>query len=1494
MSIPRHHAEWLSLVEASGPFLNMNVLLDAFPQGLDSHDPDSFRTLKQAYQEWQNDNSDRGIHRMWIEWVLREMLEFPSQVLLTGPQISGGLGVTVAEHQETLRPDWVVAHPDTGKPRMLVQFVPPKQGLEKQMGGSRWMASPATRMMELLRGTGVPLGLVTNGEHWMLVNAPRGGVELLPGVKYQNPSPTVSYISWYANLWIEEKVTLRAFRSLLAVRRFFGVEDDETLEALLAKSADSQEEVTNQLGVQVRKAVEVLVQKLDQIDQDRDRTLLKEISERELYEAALFVMMRLVFLFSAEEKGLLLLGDRLYDQYYAVSTLRAELREMADNYGEEILERRHDAWCRLLATFRAVFGGVEHDLLRLPAYGGDLFDPDKFPFLEGRVGGNWRESLAQPLPVDNRTVLHLLEALQILQVKVPGGGTEARRLSFRALEVEQIGHVYEGLLDHTIVRATVPVLGLLGTKDKEPEVSLDELEAQWQQGEAELIQFLKKVTGRSQSALEKLVRSDSFRSHLDATPEGVTTNVRSDSFRSHLDATPEGVTTNVRSDSFRSQITPEGVTTNVRSDSFRSQITPEGVSTNWGKFLVACNNNQQLLERVKPFADLIRLDTFGYPVIFPSGSVYVTQGSDRRETGTHYTPKSLTEEIVRYTLEPLVYRGVAEGKPKEEWELKPAAELLTLKICDMAMGSGAFLVQTCRYLAARLVESWEVRGDSFRSQVTPEGVTPNVIPEGNPSKPELSETLIPEDADERLTVAKRIVVERCIYGVDKNPLAVEMAKLSLWLETLQKDKPFTFLDHALKCGDSLVGVTLEQLRCWNLDLSEGVQFDIGSDLVRREIDEAIQLRVQIASKPADTPQEQQEKARLLSEATARMKDFQDRCNLLVSSYLVEGNAKEREAIRQRLLLVAKGEKDVSPQDRAKLPDLDNLSPFHWELEFPEVFLSPTTVRSDSFRSQKKATPKGKTTTVRSDSFRSQQGFDALVGNPPFMGGTTITGVLGTPYREYLVEWIAQGKRAGGRVDLCAYFFLQAQQLIQENGGLGLVATNTIAQGDTREVGLDQLVEKGGTIFRAVPSRPWPGTASLEVAYVWLHQGKWQGDFVLEDKTVSGITPYLTVPGQSTGNPYRLAANEGKSFTGSKVYGEGFVLNPEEAQALIKKDPRNQDVLFPYLNGQDVNSNPDQSPSRWVINFFDWPLDAEQDDPKKPKGPPYAADYPDCLAIVEEKVKPERTRTNNGKFVLRKPLPQQWWIYGDKRPALYEAIAGCDRVLAVPLVSKHFICAWEPTDIVYSHALGIIATNSSRDFLILQSIIHEEWSRTSGSTLETRMRYTPSDCFETFPFPPVCSDSFRSQGDATPEGVTTNELEEIGEKYYNHRQQIMTTRQEGLTKTYNRFHEPEETDEDIQTLRELHIQMDNAVATAYGWTNLELNHGFHETKQGLRFTISEDARREILDRLLQLNHERYKEEVAAGLHDKGKKKAGKSQGKKGSKPKSSPGQLAIEF
>jgi len=466
----------------------------------------------------------------------------------------------------------------------------------------------------------------------------------------------------------------------------------------------------------------------------------------------------------------------------------------------------------------------------------------------------------------------------------------------------------------------------------------------------------------------------------------------------------------------------------------------------------------------------------------------------------------------------------------------------------------------------------------------------------------------------------------------------------------------------------------------------------------------------------------------------------------------------------------------------------------------------------------------------------------------------ITGNLGKDYRDYLVVHIAGAKR--GNADLCAYFALRAASMLRDGGQFGFLATNTIAQGDTREVGLDQLTANGCVIPRAVPSQPWPGSATLEVAHVWIRRGRWNTPFVLDDKPVSGITPFLAEPGIVSGPPHRLFTNAGKSFQGSVVLGLGFVLEPEEAQRLIDKNPRNKDVLFPYLNGEDLNSRPDQSPSRWVINFFDWPLDRKT----APVGHcgPVAADYPDCLAIVEKKVKPEREKLGLKKDSSAKGYARLWWHYGRRGQDLYRTIAGMERVLVRARIANIHSMVWVPAGWVYNEKTVVFV---HCPLSVMQSNVHEAWARNYSSTLRTDMQYTPSDCFETFPFPHLddCLDS-------------------IDQTYLDHRRQVMLNRQEGLTKTYHRFHDPEESSADIQKLRDLHVEMDNAVAAAYGWSDLHLGHGFHETKQGARFTISESARREVLARLLKLNHERYAEEVAQGLH--GKKGKPKVTGRKG--------------
>ncbi|WP_029972130.1 Eco57I restriction-modification methylase domain-containing protein [Paraburkholderia graminis] len=1376
MSIARQHNEWLSLVEVSGPFLSLPVLLRVFPQGLDAHDTEVSKNVRLAFGEWEDHRTEVAIHTAWLEFVLTRTLGYPDDYFLKGQALPNGLEARVHEHGETLRPTYALKAPHEALPCMLINIYPPSQALTKPVPGTAWKTgSPDTRMMTLLHATGVPLGLVTNGEKWLLVVA--------------KPGETTSYITWDAGLWLEEPLTLRAFVALLGVGRFFGVAENETLPHMLAESALNQQEVTDQLGQQVLKAVEVLIRAVDRIDVEQHGRFLDGIGEKDLYQAALTVMMRLVFLFSAEERGLLLLGDALYDRHYAISTLRDQLREITD---EHLLEHRHDAWSRLLATCRVIYGGVEHEAMRLPAYGGGLFDPDRYPFLEGRkVGTSWVNTPAAPLPINNRTVLHLLESLQFLRISIPGGGIEPRRLSFRALDIEQIGHVYEGLLDHTAKRASSPVLGFKASGGDDIEISLSELEERATVGQDELVAFLKEKTGRTPAAI-------------------------------------------------RRALAQSGDTNSLTLQS-------------------ACGTADGLYDRSKRYALLLREDSNGYPVIVQQGSVFVTFGSDRRSTGTHYTPRSLTEPVVKTTLEPLLYEGVDRGEAPTPERLKTSAEILSLKICDFACGSGAFLVQVCRYLSERLVEAW-----AFAEEVRPD--VPLVVPEALPSGSHHSEQLLPNDLEERLALARRLVAERCVYGVDVNPMAVEMAKLSLWLVTLHKNRPFTFLDHAIKCGDSLLGLnSAEQVQGFHL-LPERAPERL-HDFIKHRctelLDVARRKREQLEQFTVLDMSDADIKARLNQDAERALDSVRVLADLIVGAGLATASSSESRSFRmldtaldERLLdvgAVYNGEKETL-QERGQVQSLRGIAertlspasalmkrrPFHWLVEFPEVMLRET-----------------------------NPGFDAIVGNPPFVGGQKITGILGTDYRDYLVLYLAEGRR--GSADLCAYFFLRAAKLLNVGGNLGLLAVNTIAEGDTRQVGLEAMLHHGSSIYSANPGFPWPGAASVLASAVHIHQGKWRGGYLLKGNHVPTISAFLS--SEDEWSPRRLEANADRSYQGSIILGRGFTMSNEAAQEFIGRDSKNAEVLFPYLNGDDLNSHPEQKASRWTINFWDWPLsrdaagqwlgaaDGQQENwlrgGRVPADYPgrVASDFPELLDTVRRLVKPERDGNS------RRERREKWWHFAEKCPALYHAIGRghafarhpfswksdtlpLGHVLVYARHSKYWCPDFVPSQMVFSDALCVNAMDSFREFALLQSSVHGEWAWKLSSSLESRLRYTPSDVFEPFPFPEEYSD-----------------LDLLGEAYLMLRRQLMNGARFGLTQLYNQFHAPHSELSGVARLRELHTKIDDAVVSAYGWNDIDLKHDFHAVpylpeNDSIRFSICEDARVEILRRLARLNRERY--------------------------------------
>ncbi len=1316
--------EWLNLVEKIGPFLAPGVLAETFPQGLERVETRSRQRIRSAYEEWREavDAEDPvldALHAEWVRLVLEELLGYEPTVLKSGADIPSRFVLVEPHTGCRMEPSHAVLLNDS-EAKLLIKVCPPDTGLSLPIPGETWAASPIERMTQLCKATGVPVGLVTDGEQWALVSAPPDGAS--------------SHGIWFSRIWQQEPITLQAFVSLLDVRRCFGAAEG-TPQALFAASLEHQNEVTDILGEQVRRAIEVLVQALDKADLDRDRELLKDVSPSELYEAGLTVMMRLVVLLCAEERGLLLLDDPTYRQSYAASTLRAQLKEEHRLWGGEILEHRHDAWARLLALFRGVFGGIEHESLRLPPLGGSLFDPDRFPFLEGRPAGScWRDVPATPLPIDNRTVLLLLSALQVLEKN-----TGAIHLSYELLDVEQIGHVYEGLLERAVRRVPETTLGLLGSqKAVNPNASIRELEEAQASGQDKLLSLLLEKTGRSESALRKT---------LEKRPE----------------------------------------------EALQHAI------------LAACGGDTALASRIAPWALLLRKDAWGEPVIYRESSFQVGFGTSRRETGAHYTPKILTEPIVQHTLEPLVYEGPAEGVPTADWKLKVPSEILALKVCDMAMGSAAFLVQVCRYLGERLVEAWDIAERSGKF----------VSIDGKVLDAPRDNELLPKDGSERQLIARRLVSSSCIYGVDFNPMAVELAKVSLWLVTMQKNKPFTFLDHALKCGDSLLGVSsFQQIENFSLRSGER-QVTFATANLFRYVDEASAKRRALEDLPSNDHTQIETKNHLHAEAeadTAKVKALAD-CLIALELRGLDGDSYEdqRTAEAEKVQLLMKRDADASI--KSQTPTINQLTAhareqlrgqrtFHWPVEFPEVF--------------------------------QHSGFDAFVGNPPYMGGKKISGRLGDEYRQYVVTHVAQGIR--GVADLCVFFFLRVLELMKADGCSGMVVTSSLIEGDTREVGLDRLEALKAELFRADTTRDWPGSASVTYCSLWVTKPSWRGKKYLDAQPVVGISSALTESRSSNETPFYLQTNAPLSHQGSVIHGDGFVLSPAKALGFIEKTQKNAEVLCQYLRGGDFNDSPSLSPSVWVINFHDWPQEK-------------AAEYEELFQIVREKVKPERA------LVKRPVYRDRWWQYAEKQRTLYETIAPLRRILFHCFTSKFLAFGFVPSTYIYAAPHVVIALERDEHFCLLQSGIHETWVRRYTSYLSSSLRYIATDVFATFPFP--------SQ---------FGTLAQVGRAYHLHRDELMQSRTEGMTTTYNRFHDRGEQSADIARLRALHVEMDQAVAAAYGWSDLDLGHGFHATKQGERYTLSEPARRTVLDRLLALNHQRYAEEVAAGLHEKKKAKS----------------------
>ena len=1314
------HLAWLGYLQPEGLVVSAPALVDAQVV----IDRSKLGELQRGFTEYISEmavtDSDTGDTRPGVAdsaTFLTDFLGWPADLLVgwdAAQPLPDSLSVALPDFQETLAPSFAVTNPQPkeGASRwlLLVQRHAPTVDLEKPTAASErgWHASPAKKFERLLRETQVPIGLLTNGVAFRLIYAP--------------PKENSGALTFPVGAMSEVsgRLILGAFHLLLNSWTLFNAPSEARLPALLQRSRDYQASVSEVLAEQVLHALYELLRGLEAADEKAKGALLRDLAAQrpeDIYGGLVTVLLRLVFVLFAEDRGLLPMSG-IYVRYYAVHGLFERLRADAERY-PDTMDHRFGAWAQLLALFRLIYGGCKHPELTMPAREGHLFDPDRYPFLEGRAH---RDDPVAALPLVSDGVLQrILEKLCVL---------DSERVSYRTLDVEEIGSVYQTIMGFGVEVVAGTAVALKGKRKKGavPAAPVVDLEALLAQKPAERLKYLgeqadTKLTGEA----ERLVKEAAI----------------------------------------------------------------------VGDLLAALGK---------------RIDRNATPSPAGNGGLVLQPNDERRRSGSHYTPRSFTEPIVRKTLEPVLSRL---GNPPTP------AQILDLKIADIAVGSAAFLVEACRQLGDALVRAWRAHG-------------------GRPP--------VPADETEEL-LAMRLVAQRCLYGVDRNPMAVDLAKLSLWLATLARDHPFTFLDHNIRCGDSLVGLTAEQIACFTWETpKQDEQFGLIREMLYKRIKAATAYRRDILEGGDFVlPALKAQKLKLADEALDEVRFAGD---LIISAFFAADKDKARKAnldeLRDRYVTWHSSrtyDPSLKPRDAVEQLRSGNrpVWPFHWQVEFPEVFGG------------------------------EKPGFDAIAGNPPFLGGSKLSSVCGKGYMAWLA---ASFPESHGKSDLVAYFFRRAFSHARESGTLGLISTNTIRQGDTRQTGLRWIRKQGGWIYIADLRRRWPGSAAVVVSVVHIRKGTRSNlRPLLNGKEVTEITAYLFYFG-SDENPACLAANRPLVHSGTNINGEGFVLSSQERAAFIRDDPSCEGQIRPYLGAKEMNESPQATYSRYAIHMEGM---AEAD----------VRRWPSLYHHLNATVRLQRLDSAEER------LRENWWLYSRPARELYEKSRGMSRLLASGRAGSHVCFVFQSPDTIFSDALTLFLFQENAGFAVLQSRIHEYWARFFSSSLKDDNRYIPEDCFETFPIP---LDIEQNVG-----------LESSGRNYYEFRATLMVRTGEGLTEIYNRFHDPLETAPDFLRLRELHALMDGAVLDAYGWSDIPTDCEFlldydededdeaegkaRKRRKPWRYRWPDAIRDEVLARLLKLNAERAEQErltdIAAGASSPKPDKRPVTGAKRGHKPKPPP-------
>ncbi|KAA0115088.1 SAM-dependent DNA methyltransferase [Mycolicibacterium sp. P9-22] len=1139
--------------------------LSTFKQG--------FTAWLRAYDQQSLDKRDQyaAIASAWVDTVLDELAGWRG-LRIEADELPRAFETHSPGEQVRIRAAAGLRGREGDEIAALVRLVSPSDDL-RGPGLDGWAATEIDRMAALLRKSGVPIGLVTDGRWWAIVWAEEGKA---------SGSGIVDALTWG-----EEPLLRDAFLALVDQQRLRAKDVVHRLPQLFQRSELEAEEITEALGTQVRRSVELLVQAFSEARlgaaANSGPDPLAETPD-DVYQAAVTIMMRVVFLLFAEERGMLP-TEQLYWDSYAIRGLLDDLKQRAAD-GEEHLDESHDVWHRLLAVSDALYSGVNYDEMRMPAYGGSLLDPARFPWLTATDQHGLR------VQVSDRVLLHVLESVQVANV-----AGEARRISFREIDVEQIGYIYEGLLGYTCAPVTDDiVVGLIGKNGQEPEIALAKLNAM-----REAASDTKEFVG----LLIAWVKKNQPSAAMTTAPKLI-------------------------------KLTDA----QIDEAELRRLLTP------------VAGHNPELLADLIRWGNVIRRDLRGVPLVVPTGGLVVVETPSRRHAGAHYTPRSLAEEVVKHALEPIVYHpGPLETNDADTWKLKSSTAILDLKVADIAAGSGAFLVAAARFLAKRLTEAW-----------THEGML------------SAAEVATPALAEER---AIREVVARCLYGADINPMAVEMCKLSLWLVSLDKSKPFSFVDDKILCGNSLLGVTtLDQVRHLHINPDRKRKFLQPFVDVDAVLAEASRLRRELAS-PVDEDDPQRStagKVRLLRRAdgvTAQLRLIAD--GVIAAGLALGGKPGAELENAYKALEWALGEAfpaDGSNGSRVKLDailakgltptvstDYERWQPLHWAIEVPDVM--------------------------------QRGGFDSIIGNPPFLGNRHWRAAFGGNFQLWAAQMLES--HSVGKIDLSLLFLRRTWDLLARSGTLGLIVTNSLREPGSRKLGLSWLIEQGATIYAARSTMKWPTeSAGVHISIVWVSDSASQASRWLDEGQVAQISDGLTAEDDL---PPPTPLDWAFAFQGvDNTRGNTLVVDAgyDDLPVLLGEAP---DVWRPYLTGDDITGQIIVQPQRYCLDSEDNSLET------------VCARRPHTKRHLLETVRPERTPE---KLKSYSGLSDRWWQMWRPRTDLRKELRESSPLaLAMPAVSKYSMVTLIPSDWVATNKVRMIAYQGPW----LHALVLSQWFET---------------------------------------------------------------------------------------------------------------------------------------------------------------------------------------